>query len=139
MALERGWLRLSVLEFDGLPAASVYGFIYSGKYYFYQTGYDPAFGRFSPGIMCLEHSLENALEEGVSEFDFLHGTEGYKFIYARQMRDLVRYTCTPPGVSGAGFRGVLGARRAARRVLGRADAAREEQVLVSTGSGDLCQ
>lgn len=128
VALDRNWLRLSVLEFDDVPVAAAYGFVYGNKYYFYQTGYDPAFGRLSPGLMCLESSLKSAVGEGVEELDFLHGVESYKFSWARETRELVRYSCVPPGGRGAFVSSVLGGRRMVRRWLRRADALQEKKV-----------
>jgi CelD/BcsL family acetyltransferase involved in cellulose biosynthesis len=41
-ALERGWLRLCLLEVDGRPVAAEYGFRLGEAYFAYQVGRDPA-------------------------------------------------------------------------------------------------
>jgi len=53
LALARDWLRLFVLRFDGKPAASLYGFRYNGVFYFYQSGFDPVYGKHSVGLVTM--------------------------------------------------------------------------------------
>ena len=79
IALRRGWLRLYLLRLDEQVAACLYGFFYRGKFYFYQSGFRPAFERHSPGFLLLGYSIRRAIEEGAFEYDLLHGDEAYKF------------------------------------------------------------
>ena len=44
-ALDRGWLRMYVLRLNGEIAAVMYGFIYDGRFYFYQHGFDDRYQR----------------------------------------------------------------------------------------------
>jgi CelD/BcsL family acetyltransferase involved in cellulose biosynthesis len=88
VALDRGWLRLFVLHVEGKPAAAVYGFLRNGKFYFYQSGFDPAFRNSSVGLVALALTIRHAIADKASEFDFLHGNEEYKFRWARNSRDL---------------------------------------------------
>ena len=42
LALERGWLRLWILELDGFPAGAWLGYRFAGVESYYQAGRDPA-------------------------------------------------------------------------------------------------
>lgn len=122
LALERGWLRLFVLVLDGRPAAAQYSFRYGMTFYDYQKGFDPAYARHAVGVLTIGLTVKHAIEEGATEFDFLHGGEPYKFRWARETRELTRLELSVPGARGATYRllvaGSGGARRAARRLLG---------------------
>jgi CelD/BcsL family acetyltransferase involved in cellulose biosynthesis len=121
LALERGWLRLFTLRLDGKPIASVYGFMYRRRFYFYQSGFDPEYAARSVGLVALGLTIKAAIEEGAREYDLLHGDEEYKFRWARQTRELRRLELYPPHLRGWLYRQTVeagrGARRAARRVL----------------------
>jgi CelD/BcsL family acetyltransferase involved in cellulose biosynthesis len=101
IALERGWLRLFVLRVDGRPVAAVYGFLRNGKFYFYQSGFEPAFRNSSVGLVALALTIRQAIEEKASEFDFLHGNEEYKFRWARDSRDLKCIEFYPQTLAGS--------------------------------------
>ncbi len=123
LALRRGWLRLFLLRLGGRPVAALYGFRYGRTFYFYQSGFDPACAKQSVGLVAMGLTIRRALEEGASEFDFLHGDETYKSLWARVSREIGRLEIYPPRARGAVRRGVKdlerGARRLARRALPR--------------------
>jgi CelD/BcsL family acetyltransferase involved in cellulose biosynthesis len=77
-ALERGWLRLWLLELDGRVAAAWYGLRYAGRELYYQAGRDPELEREAVGFVLLVHSIREAFNDGMREYDFLRGGEGYK-------------------------------------------------------------
>jgi CelD/BcsL family acetyltransferase involved in cellulose biosynthesis len=81
-AHERGWLRLWVMELDDVPAAVWYGFRYAGREWYYQGGWDPAFRAQSVGFVLLCHTIRSAVEDGLSEYWFLRGSETYKSRFA---------------------------------------------------------
>ena len=78
LAFDRGWLRLYSLETAATPMAVVYGFLYKGRYYFYQSGRDPRFTRQRPGLVLMHKVIQEAIREGAAVFDFLSGDEAYK-------------------------------------------------------------
>jgi CelD/BcsL family acetyltransferase involved in cellulose biosynthesis len=123
-ALERGWLRLFVLRLDGRPAAALYGLRYKRVFYFYQSGFDPGLDRESVGMVTMGLAIRSALEEGAAEYDMLHGAERYKFLWARETREISHLEIYPPQPRAAIHRGATelgrGARRLARRLLPRA-------------------
>lgn len=78
VALERGWLRLWMLELDGRPAAAWYGLRFANRELYYQAGRDPTFEREGVGFVLLAHTLREAMNDGMREYDFLRGSEVYK-------------------------------------------------------------
>jgi CelD/BcsL family acetyltransferase involved in cellulose biosynthesis len=81
-ALSRGWLRLWLLEVDGVAVAAWYGFRFAEIEWYYQAGRDPAWDDRSVGFVLFSHALEQALSDGVSEFRMLRGGESYKYRFA---------------------------------------------------------
>ena len=110
-ALERGWLRLWMLEVDGNPVAAWYGFRFGNAESYYQAGRDPAWSGASVGFVLLVHTIRAALEDGVAEYRFLQGGEDYKY----------RFTSEDPGLETIGLaRSAAGAAAiGAVRTLGR--------------------
>jgi CelD/BcsL family acetyltransferase involved in cellulose biosynthesis len=80
LALERGWLRLLLLEVDGKPVGSKYGFFFQNAHFAYQSGRDPAWERESVGFLIEVESIRRTLEES-AEYRFLGGEEHHKYRY----------------------------------------------------------
>jgi CelD/BcsL family acetyltransferase involved in cellulose biosynthesis len=78
VALERGWLRLWLLELDGRPLAAWYGFRFANAEWFYQSGRDPAADADRVGFVLLLHTIRSAIEDGVGSYLLLRGDEAYK-------------------------------------------------------------
>ncbi|HEY5294085.1 MAG TPA: GNAT family N-acetyltransferase [Gaiellaceae bacterium] len=119
LALDRGWLRLWLLEVRGRPEAAWYGFRFGDCDAHYQSG------RFSTcprggGTVLLTHAIRSALEDGLSEYRFLRGGEEYKLRWANADRSLetVAVGVSRSGRAIAGLAGLASGGRA--RVLGRA-------------------
>ena len=79
--LRAGMLRLHVLRLDGAIVAALYGFAGHGRFYAYLDGFDPALARLSPGTVLLSYAIENAIREGLAEFDFLRQAEAFKYLW----------------------------------------------------------
>src|SRR4051812_32373017 len=77
-ALERGWLRLWLLEVDGRTVAAWYGMRFAGRDLYYQAGRDPDYDRLAVGFVLLVHSVREAFNDGMDAYDFLRGGEVYK-------------------------------------------------------------
>jgi len=86
LALERGWLRLYQLQVGDETIAALYGFQYQDTFYHYQGGFDPAWGNYSPGHLLLVHTMQEAIDHGGHEFDFLRGPEDYKSCWSDEAR-----------------------------------------------------
>jgi CelD/BcsL family acetyltransferase involved in cellulose biosynthesis len=119
---ERGVLRLYTMKVGGRAVASVYGLVHRGAFLYYQSGYDPEWRNRSVGLVLIGETFKDAIEAGLVEYDFLHGTEPYKFDWTTKERRTVAVRVR----SGATGRWLtLGealarrARRVAARVLPR--------------------
>ena len=125
LASERGWLRLMVISLDGQPAAAFYGFRYGHKFCFYQSGFDPDYARSSVGLVMVGMTIRDAIAEGATEYDMLHGDESYKFLWTKDVRQLVRLDLYPPSRLGRAHqqtaRMTAATRKLAKRVLRRAE------------------
>jgi CelD/BcsL family acetyltransferase involved in cellulose biosynthesis len=91
-AIVKDWLRLYVALKDGKPIAAIYNFVHNNKVHYYQSGFKHEdSGLHSPGVLVQAYAIENAIEAGFSEFDFLKGKPGsYKFRWHPQTRSLVQ-------------------------------------------------
>jgi CelD/BcsL family acetyltransferase involved in cellulose biosynthesis len=118
-ALERGWLRLWVLELDDRPVAALCGFRFGGIESFYQAGRDLELGRESLGMALLAHAIRSASEDGVQEFGLLRGHDPYKYRFATDDSGLDT-VCVIRGPAAAAALAVIQAVRssaAAKKVL----------------------
>ncbi|MBI1912734.1 MAG: GNAT family N-acetyltransferase [Deltaproteobacteria bacterium] len=79
--LEAGMLRLYRLKLDGRDIAAVYGFAKSKRFYSYLGGFDPEFLKLSPGRVLMAKVIEDEINSGIEEFDFLRGEEKYKYVW----------------------------------------------------------
>jgi CelD/BcsL family acetyltransferase involved in cellulose biosynthesis len=75
---EKNWLGLYLLRISDKPVAAWYGFKYQLRYYYYLSGFDPEYHRYGLGNLLLAHIIDQCIQEGLVEFDFLRGGEGYK-------------------------------------------------------------
>jgi CelD/BcsL family acetyltransferase involved in cellulose biosynthesis len=83
---EKNLCRFYALLIGKTMVAVYYGFIDRGRAYAYLTGYDPAFADQSPGLILVEHAMEQAIREGAREFHFLRGGEAHKYEWGATAR-----------------------------------------------------
>jgi CelD/BcsL family acetyltransferase involved in cellulose biosynthesis len=119
VALKRGWLRLYVLRLNEKPAACLYGLLYRGIFYFYQSSLDEAYQQASVGLIAMGLAIQSAIGEGAEEYDLLHGDETYKSHWSRHSRDLARLESFPPGGMGGFCRLSVELGRASRALVRR--------------------
>jgi CelD/BcsL family acetyltransferase involved in cellulose biosynthesis len=79
-------VRVFLLLCDGRAVAACYCFVYGGRMYFFQPGFDPAFRKLHVGKVLLARVIEHCYRNGIEEFDFLRGTEDYKFDWTERTR-----------------------------------------------------
>jgi CelD/BcsL family acetyltransferase involved in cellulose biosynthesis len=77
--LASGRLRLAFLSTQGVDVASLFQLRTDGALLLYNSGYDPAHRAANPGLVLIARSIESAVDEGCAEYDFLRGTERYKY------------------------------------------------------------
>jgi CelD/BcsL family acetyltransferase involved in cellulose biosynthesis len=80
--------RIVTLKIDGRPVAFHYYLVLEGRMYVHRIAFDPAFGRFSPGVINTLDAIEAAAEEGVTRVEFLGGAERYKLELADHLEPL---------------------------------------------------
>ncbi|MFN2467485.1 MAG: GNAT family N-acetyltransferase [Gaiellaceae bacterium] len=112
-AFRKGWLRLWFAEVDGSARAAWYGLRFAGADSFYQGGRDPAWTKASLGAVLLAHTIREAVSDGMAEYRFLRGGEGYKYRFST--RDLGLETAVV-GRGAAGWAGVAALRLRFARV-----------------------
>jgi hypothetical protein len=72
-------LQMGSLEVDGRPIFATVGFDDGTTCYFYNAGLDPMARDLSPGVTGTAAYLRDRLEAGRRRFDFLRGSEPYKY------------------------------------------------------------
>jgi CelD/BcsL family acetyltransferase involved in cellulose biosynthesis len=79
-AFAEGWLQLAFLEWDGRKLAAYLNFVYRNRVLVYNSGLDwqadPGLGA---GIVLSAFLIRHAIAEGREAYDFLRGSEDYKY------------------------------------------------------------
>jgi len=83
---QAGWLRVEEIWIEGKCRASLFGIDVGERYSFYLSGYDPAWSKYSLGFALIGLSISGAVERGKRHYDFLRGSEPYKFEWANETR-----------------------------------------------------
>ncbi|MDE0644076.1 MAG: GNAT family N-acetyltransferase [bacterium] len=84
-----GW-RLDALYGEESPLlAAVIGYSDPDGYFLYNSAYDPDFFHLSPGVVLLNELIEETIEAGGVVFDFLKGSETYKYRMGARSRPLL--------------------------------------------------
>lgn len=79
-AQHAGTLQLLFTAVEGRKTAALFNFDYRDRIWVYNSGLDPAlFAALSPGVVSTASAIELAIRLGRSEFDFLRGSEEYKY------------------------------------------------------------
>ncbi len=84
--LKDGKAVLAFLQKESNPLVSYYCIKHNKKYYYYQAGLSHEGEKKSAGTVLFSLILENAFEERYKEFDFLRGSEEYKFYWTKNYR-----------------------------------------------------
>lgn len=90
-AAQRGWLRLHRLCDGEKTLAALMAFHHNGRAYYYQSGWDPAIAKLSPGSLCVARAVRTAIAEGMTLFDFLRGDEAYKQRWSDRCEETVTF------------------------------------------------
>ncbi|MBI5142721.1 MAG: GNAT family N-acetyltransferase [Nitrospirae bacterium] len=96
--IEKGWLRLYFVKADGRDVAALYCFSFAGTTSYYQSGRLGEFEKYHAGSVITGYAVEEAVREGMTEFDFLCGTEEYKFRWTDKVRDNLHVSVRPRAV-----------------------------------------
>jgi CelD/BcsL family acetyltransferase involved in cellulose biosynthesis len=96
----RDWLRIAVLRLDHRPLAVQYLLEVGDTQYAIKGGYDPAFERYSPGIVLLQALLERAFATGLRRFSLGGTDDPYKAVFATGHQDYQRFQAFSPSPAG---------------------------------------
>lgn len=100
--LERQWLRLSWLEWNGRVLACQFGFAYDGTYSQLQEGYEPEAEHWNAGIGLRAWTIREFIKEGLKEYDFLGGVSRHKTDWGGEVKHSKRIV-----LAGGGYRNLL--------------------------------
>lgn len=87
---KRGWLNLCMLEVHQKPIAAVYVFQYNGRLLYYHSGFDPEWSKYSVGMVLLAKCMQDGIQQGMKEFDFMRGRSDYKWQWSVEERPFYR-------------------------------------------------
>ena len=85
--LQNDWIRLYRLEdAHGKATAVFYCYRYRDEVLYFQSGFDPALHKYSPGLALMGFAIESAIGEGARLFDMLKGEHAYKGAWTNEIR-----------------------------------------------------
>lgn len=91
---EIGILRFGVLGLENKSVAMIMYFDYSGNMYLYNSAYDPEFRSLSVGVINKARCIQDGIEKRKKKFDFLKGSEQYKYYLGGKEIPLYNYVIT---------------------------------------------
>lgn len=86
--LQSDQLGLKVLRLDGKLAAVQYDFIYGANALGFQAGWEPDFADLRVSAALQAYAIQDYLEQGVTEYDFLPGDSFYKKQWTTDQREV---------------------------------------------------
>jgi CelD/BcsL family acetyltransferase involved in cellulose biosynthesis len=108
--------RILLMKIDGRPVAFSWYLLLERHAFLHRLAFDPAYGRFSPGLVNALDSLERATAEGATRAEFLGGAERYKVELCDNFDPLHLGLGLPGGARG---RAVVAARTRCLRLRNR--------------------
>lgn len=114
---ERGWLYLGFLKSPTKMLAAEYNFKYSNILYSYQFGFDPDYAKKNVFKVLRSYVIEDAIRQGMTEFDLLRGEESYKKDWNAIPRKKQMLRCFGATFYGRTLRRVLELRRTGKKML----------------------
>lgn len=94
---ELGWLCFLLMKIDGEFAAVRFDYVYDGKLWNIQGGWNPALSQLSPGRILLGAQIQWCIRRDLREYDFLAGDADYKRTWATHERRLTKVEVFRPG------------------------------------------
>ena len=74
-----GLLKPGTLKLNDKPIACIMCFDYNNCIYLYNSGYDPEYNYLSAGLLSKVMGIRESINNGKKHFDFLKGSEPYKY------------------------------------------------------------
>jgi CelD/BcsL family acetyltransferase involved in cellulose biosynthesis len=86
-AADRGVLRLALLRVGGRAIAFDFALEDAGVHALLKTGFDPAYGKWAPGMLLRQEMLRRAFAVGLRRYDFLGADEPWKLEWTSATRE----------------------------------------------------
>jgi CelD/BcsL family acetyltransferase involved in cellulose biosynthesis len=99
----KGGVHFSRLSIDGMPVSYHLGFVYNQRFYWYKPAFKKEYENYSPGKVHISMLVEEAVKQELKIFDFLIGSEAYKYQWCAKDQ-----ACSTFVVQGCGARGFIG-------------------------------
>jgi CelD/BcsL family acetyltransferase involved in cellulose biosynthesis len=99
-AARRGWLRMLFLRLDGRAVAFDFALELGDVHYLVKVGFDPAFGRFAPGVLMRHDMIERAFSLGLRRYEFLGSDDAYKLEWTDRCHERTLVQAFRPSPSG---------------------------------------
>ena len=115
--------RLYVLRHAGQPAGAFLVFYFGESALYYQAGWDPnsPIERYSPGMVLMARSIQDAIDAGKHYYEFLRGDEAYKFRWTKSTRRTITLLAARSTVARTYLR-TAQAKDLVKRLLGKGPA-----------------
>jgi CelD/BcsL family acetyltransferase involved in cellulose biosynthesis len=99
-AAASGSLRLFMLRVDRRPLAMCFALQSHGVCHLLKAGYDPAYGRYSPGKLLMHAMIQQCFHAGLSRIEFNGDAEPYKLSWTETSHEYKRLEAFAPTVAG---------------------------------------
>ena len=86
LSLDRGWLRFYTLIVKDQVIALIYDFCYKDRIYGYNAGYDIEWSGYGPGRLLMAYSIQKAIQEAATVYNFGRGDSDYKYAWTDHIR-----------------------------------------------------
>jgi CelD/BcsL family acetyltransferase involved in cellulose biosynthesis len=93
---QRGWVSLNLLEIDGRVIAARYDFRYQERLWGFQSGWSDSHSEHSVGHVTLAYTVQHAIAQGLTAFDFQAGASQYKNQWAEQGEPVIELEIINP-------------------------------------------
>jgi CelD/BcsL family acetyltransferase involved in cellulose biosynthesis len=79
-----GMLRIGSLKINSEVISIQFNLLLKNKEYSYLSGFEPIYEQYSPGKLLDYYMIEDAIKKGITEYDFLQGSEPYKYKWTKK-------------------------------------------------------
>lgn len=99
--LKRGWLEFWLMDLDGSTVAAQFCFLFGDTAYLLQEGFDPRYANEKVGYALRGEVLQDLIRRGVRRYDFLAGSDTYKFAFGAEQSSYLRIEFARPATGGS--------------------------------------
>jgi len=86
-AAAKGWLRLYLLELDGVTIAGAYSCVLGDTVFLLKSGFDERHRHLAPGVVLRAETLREAVSEGLARYEFMGSADPHKLHWVPELRE----------------------------------------------------